>query len=412
MQFIVLATAKIHILKQFTTFLALFVWLSELCLLLQRYTFWSNSQLKMRTDKIIRNCACYCKDTHFEAIHNHLHGENLSSNIVLATAKIHILKQFTTGHAEDILTLALCLLLQRYTFWSNSQRRTAWGISWRDCACYCKDTHFEAIHNRTRKVIDAPVLCLLLQRYTFWSNSQQERREESPEGNCACYCKDTHFEAIHNPIGTEDLYGKIVLATAKIHILKQFTTLNTYDRLKIILCLLLQRYTFWSNSQRGRVNRYFKLNCACYCKDTHFEAIHNPKKERKPVCALCLLLQRYTFWSNSQPATSRRDRESDCACYCKDTHFEAIHNDDNSDLFLTDIVLATAKIHILKQFTTPSVLHYLAPRLCLLLQRYTFWSNSQHQRVDILLGRNCACYCKDTHFEAIHNVFVLSHFKT
>ncbi len=44
---------------------------------------------------------------------------------------------------------------------------------------------------------------------------------------------------------------------------------------------------------------------------------------------------------------------------------------------LTAIVLATAKIHILKQFTTE-----LTPLACIY---------------------DCACYCKDTHFEAIHN---------
>ena len=42
----------------------------------------------------------------------------------------------------------------------------------------------------------------------------------------------------------------------------------------------------------------------------------------------------------------------DCACYCKDTHFEAIHNGQEGDIAATVIVLATAKIHILKQFTT------------------------------------------------------------
>jgi len=118
---IVLATAKIHILKQFTTICLMTRSISGLCLLLQRYTFWSNSQRKTRLHIKLTNCACYCKDTHFEAIHNQQAIQNLLNSIVLATAKIHILKQFTT--------------------WPGcSQRR-------RNCACYCKDTHFEAIHN-------------------------------------------------------------------------------------------------------------------------------------------------------------------------------------------------------------------------------------------------------------------------
>ena len=41
-----------------------------------------------------------------------------------------------------------------------------------------------------------------------------------------------------------------------------------------------------------------------------------------------------------------------CACHCKDTHFEAIYNVFSLACFFVFIVLATAKIHILKQFTT------------------------------------------------------------
>ena len=62
---IVLATAKIHILKQFTTAAALAATLP---------------------------------------------------GIVLATAKIHILKQFTTASVDSYAQRELCLPLQRYTF--------------------------------------------------------------------------------------------------------------------------------------------------------------------------------------------------------------------------------------------------------------------------------------------------------
>ena len=171
--------------------------------------------------------------------------------------------------------------------------------------------------------------------------------------------------------------SSIVLATAKIHILKQFTTQVQSQPPKALLCLLLQRYTFWSNSQRGRHILSRRSNCACYCKDTHFEAIHNYSAQLSAISELCLLLQRYTFWSNSQLKHNSYERVSYCACYCKDTHFEAIHN-------ITSVYLP-----------------YLI--LCLLLQRYTFWSNSQHFLKRNTRFDNCACYCKDTHFEAIHN---------
>ena len=324
----------------------------RLCLLLQRYTFWSNSQRFSGVCWWCDNCACYCKDTHFEAIHNASQATLVKKLIVLATAKIHILKQFTTSAGIIPVT--------------------------NHCACYCKDTHFEAIHNPSRG-------------------------STAPWRYCACYCKDTHFEAIHNNVVDALGVVDIVLATAKIHILKQFTTEIFVLWSRRVLCLLLQRYTFWSNSQRRLVQVVTLVNCACYCKDTHFEAINNQYLallfyilivlatakihilKQFTTCLLwsdmliilCLLLQRYTFWSNSQRVLVSWFRQSNCACYCKDTHFEAIHNDYLPLYINWYIVLATAKIHILKQFTTKFLGVRLNSLLCLLLQRYTFWSNSQ-----------------------------------
>ena len=402
-------------------------------------------------------CACYCKDTHFEAIHNANLKTKQEIEIVLATAKIHILKQFTTLTQAISDKHKLCLLLQRYTFWSNSQQQPCINKGGLDCACYCKDTHFEAIHNvkeitlPTHKIVLATakihilkqfttedmidtniekivlatakihilkqfttlnevvyvgyILCLLLQRYTFWSNSQHSLMLIYSSFYCACYCKDTHFEAIHNSSKGWETITNIVLATAKIHILKQFTTYNSVFAVTHELCLLLQRYTFWSNSQQILNKILSGDDCACYCKDTHFEAIHNfitdsslissivlatakihilkqfttQTSRMGSVVRLCLLLQRYTFWSNSQRKYHPYRFHVHCACYCKDTHFEAIHNYGRYQYYFCSIVLATAKIHILKQFTTIFSVGFSGAVLCLLLQRYTFWSNSQHR---------------------------------
>ena len=98
---------------------------------------------------------------------------------MLATAKIHILKQFTTTNRKETYRFQLCLLLQRYTFWSNSQRVLLYCFAWNDCACYCKDTHFEAIHNDDRDerhrcdiVLATAKIHILKQFTTTWSNSQ------------------------------------------------------------------------------------------------------------------------------------------------------------------------------------------------------------------------------------------------
>ena len=228
--------------------------------------------------------------------------------IVLATAKIHILKQFTTGTtliaAEQLIVLATAKIHILKQFTTRPDRSNA--------------------------IIQ---LCLLLQRYTFWSNSQRFHRKSSE----AC----------------------IVLATAKIHILKQFTTLNYSYYIFKLLCLLLQRYTFWSNSQRRGIKIATPKIVLATAKIHILKQFTTKNRSVLLPVILCLLLQRYTFWSNSQHVSRRKFRTWHCACYCKDTHFEAIHNLTTIASAETEIVLATAKIHILKQFTTKTVLYLL-----------------------------------------------------
>ena len=199
---------------------------------------------------------------------------SLSYSVVCITAKIHFLKQFTTkgNLTSDVYTLFV--LLQRYTFWSNSQLSTPYFI----------------------------VFC-------------------------------------------------VVCITAKIHFLKQFTTFCIKVRFHLRLFVLLQRYTFWSNSQLVIPFLNTCHSCLYYCKDTLFEAIHNLYVVEHSRRKLFVLLQRYTFWSNSQPSGREDINRACCLYYCKDTLFEAIHNID------------TDYIH--------------ARKLFVLLQRYTFWSNSQ-----------------------------------
>ena len=124
--------------------------------------------------------------------------------VVCVTAKIHFLKQFTTLTLQTLLALMLFVLLQRYTFWSNSQQRSIYLLWGYCCLCYCKDTLFEAIHNWFWRSLSVKKLFVLLQRYTFWSNSQQPNR----------YSSESMSEAQY-----------IVSANAKILILKQITTL-------------------------------------------------------------------------------------------------------------------------------------------------------------------------------------------
>ena len=141
---------------------------------MQRYTFWSNSQPKPYH-------------------HNQFH-------VVRANAKIHILKQFTTKHHLLAGLRMLYVLMQRYTFWSNSQHLSV-------------TYHYATVVRANAKIH-------ILKQFTTYDAKTAE--------------------------------GAIVVrANAKIHILKQFTTIWRNEAFAGWLYVLMQRYTFWSNSQRN-----------------------------------------------------------------------------------------------------------------------------------------------------------------
>ena len=62
------------------------------------------------------------------------------------------------------------------------------------------------------------------------------------DAGCVCNCKDTNLKAIHNLGYTKTYLDRVVFATAKILIWKQFTTAAAQNQIVDMLCLQLQRY--------------------------------------------------------------------------------------------------------------------------------------------------------------------------
>ena len=144
----------------------------------------------------------------------------------------------------------------------------------------------------------------------------------------------------------------VVVATTKVHIFKQITTITKLSGFKNKLLLLPQRYIFSSKSQLINKVAYICVSCCCYHKGTYFQANHNnePMKHAEPavvvattkvhifkqitthltkllvLMVLLLLPQRYIFSSKSQPKCWRKPRACSCCCYHKGTYFQANHN--------------------------------------------------------------------------------------
>ena len=118
----------------------------------------------------------------------------------------------------------------------------------------------------------------------------------------------------------------VVVATTKVHIFKQITT----------------------------------VQCMC-----------------KLLISLLLLPQRYIFSSKSQPYSQQRKYLYSCCCYHKGTYFQANHNYFNRIFLNAGVVVATTKVHIFKQITTNVPTPPFCLKLLLLPQRYIFSSKSQ-----------------------------------
>ena len=167
-------------------------------LLPQRYVFSSKSQLKKLMFVSCNSCYCYHKGTYFQANHNRLSSTDRADTVVIATTKVRIFKQITTHYPVRYNSNLLLLLPQRYVFSSKSQQ--------------------------------VPVgIAVLL--------------------SCYCYHKGTYFQANHNVLPPAWLLHLVVIATTKVRIFKQITTLQTV--LEATTC------------------------CYCYHKGTYFQANHN-----------------------------------------------------------------------------------------------------------------------------------------
>ena len=268
-------------------------------LLPQRYVFSSKSQQLCEHFWKCDCCCCYHKGTYFQANHNPL--------------------------CCKVCYLLLLLLPQRYVFSSKSQRSFIEVWTPISCCCYHKGTYFQANHNAPLNTVACTWLLLLPQRYVFSSKSQQE------------------ILTIHITL--------VVVATTKVRIFKQITTIAFAWFCWHMLLLLPQRYVFSSKSQPALIAAGSAIVVVATTKVRIFKQITTHHRN----------------WSHKYR----------CCCYHKGTYFQANHNKMDCKQEQILVVVATTKVRIFKQITTHSLLYYFS--LC------------------------CCCYHKGTYFQANHN---------
>ena len=110
------------------------------------------------------------------------------------------------------------------------------------CVCNCKDTNLKAIHNPQRAYWSYVRVVFATAKILIWKQFTTHYRLYCRTLSCVCNCKDTNLKAIHNTSSLKIYLKVVVFATAKILIWKQFTTNGRSKYIPIRLCLQLQRY--------------------------------------------------------------------------------------------------------------------------------------------------------------------------
>ncbi len=170
------------------------------------------------------------------------------------------------------------------------------------------------------------MLLLLPQRYIFSSKSQLIPQSSQMNAGCCCYHKGTYFQANHNNISLHQGNSAVVVATTKVHIFKQITTLflcSCFHR----RCCCYHKGTYFQANHNQAFNRIILLTVVVATTKVHiFKQITTILIAYEQIYALLLLPQRYIFSSKSQPSINPNVSVICCCCYHKGTYFQANHN--------------------------------------------------------------------------------------
>ena len=169
-------------------------------------------------------CCCYHKGTYFQANHNYRDGSVEKATVVVATTKVHIFKQITTADKFGYLIGMLLLLPQRYIFSSKSQPVQCMCKLMICCCCYHKGTYFQANHNIAKTFVHFSIVVVATTKVHIFKQITTISKVAYTCVSCCCYHKGTYFQANHNKYNESFVTELVVVATTKVHIFKQITT--------------------------------------------------------------------------------------------------------------------------------------------------------------------------------------------
>ena len=243
------------------------------------------------------------------------------------------------------------------------------------CCLPYKGTNFSANHNLFSFCCQRIEMLFTLQRYEFFSKSQ------------------LFFARI--------FFENDVVYPTKVRIFQQITThlLSKGDDFGMLFTL--QRYEFFSKSQQN-LKRIFSIGRCCLpYKGTNFSANHN-KVDRLNWCKQMLFtLQRYEFFSKSQPLIFFDFILTGCCLPYKGTNFSANHNGVFIKVVSCCDVVYPTKVRIFQQITTMVGRHYYLERCCLPYKGTNFSANHNASNHLLMLWKDVVYPTKVRIFQQI-----------
>ena len=247
--------------------------------------------------------------------------------------------------------------------------------------------------------------------------------------SCCLSYKDTILKANHSQVQQSTYVAMAVAYPTKILFWKRITAhaVQAYGIERLLL--ILQRYYFESESQRGWSAIYIRTCCCLSYKDTILKANHSGLQKTalrtiavayptkilfwkritagvnaiNAVLLLLLILQRYYFESESQHKLLHRGLLQSCCLSYKDTILKANHSNQWIVSCLHHAVAYPTKILFWKRITAHQVFMVSKDLLLLILQRYYFESESQQDSTQTAGALSCCLSYKDTILKANHS---------
>ena len=199
------------------------------------------------------------------------------------------------------------------------------GITTRCCLSY-KDTILKANHSLIFVRQSNFLLLLILQRYYFESESQQEDAKEWHWYRCCLSYKDTILKANHSYLCPEMVTRQAVAYPTKILFWKRITAKKSQQYVATVLLLILQRYYFESESQPIWSLMKRSHSCCLSYKDTILKANHSLLSPMVFLPIAVAYPTKILFWKRITASPPPVFLYCSCCLSYKDTILKANHS--------------------------------------------------------------------------------------